>query len=134
MATDAYTSSVEPVDYFGMHSGRIGTGFRGIVVRADTNTVVWGSSIYEERRTALLQANRMKPRYQHHLDTHGVGFEEHHAAQKVAKEAARKARRDYLNRLNAGSEALLDAAKAILAENSEDSRETLRFIIAKIEG
>ena len=134
MTTEAYISSVEPVEYFGLHSGRIGSGFRGTVVRASNNTVAWRSRIYNDKRAALLQANRMKPRYQYHLDKHGVGFEEQQEEERAAKKAARKVRRAFIDRLNSNAEDMLAAAKAILAENTPESRQTLRDLIEKIEG
>jgi len=115
MSAAAYTVRLRDAHVFSL-SGRSFEAFVGEIVRIDTGKVAYSSKLYEEKRTARLQAARYLKRYEHHLVKHGIGFEEQEEQRKAAERAERDAKRATDRRVREAAPDLLVALQNLLED------------------
>jgi hypothetical protein len=96
--TYTYTATTEPAQGLNLDTVRLVEGHAGIVKRSD-GTIVWRSGIYRLKKSAQLQANRMKPRYIGHLERHGACFYDQERAKKATWKEWADAKRGLINSL-----------------------------------
>jgi hypothetical protein len=107
--TTAYGSRTRPATGMSLSDLKLRSYVVGEVVHLPTDTVAWTSRMYGDARAAMLQANRMKPRYEAHLRRTGERWEVQEQQRKEAERAEKKAKADKARALRDAAPELRDA-------------------------